>query len=225
MRCLCNGLVVSTVVVLLLSAWKLPMARGQDLDTVLGALETTIGNVSDLSTLSVQGSGQVWVNFEAETPEEVTKASEFDFDYSFDLDKDFIRIDLDFTPFFEVFQFFPGTNNTRIVQGNVGAMFTPLLFTSNGTLPSQSVGAIRRNQMLLHPHILLRSALLSSSEEQGTVTAVSYDGTTKDGMEVLKLSNDPVSEILVHVDVTTGTVAKIVTLLASTFKMNRKGRR
>ena len=176
---------------------------GQNLESALAKLTAAVGNLTELETFSVQGSGEVWINFEAEKPDEVKELSAYDVDYSFDLVQDWSRVDMNSTHLFEALQFFPPSNSSRVIRGDAGYALRPNLFVFNGTLSSVSTGSLKRNLIYQFPHIVLRSALLSDD------IMVSYESI--DSMDVLRVSS-PVTDLLFHIDPTSGTISKLTTM-------------
>ena len=134
----------------------------------------------------------------------VTPLSTYVAEYSYDLDQDFLRVDMEYTPKFEGLVNFPMVPKwTRVLRGDVGVT-SPLILFQTGPLSSINVASLRRNQYLMNPHILLRDALSA-----GAVTYNDQESTTE--LQILTVSND-VSDISIHVDSATGFIAKLTTM-------------
>ncbi|MBX2800098.1 MAG: MBL fold metallo-hydrolase [Myxococcales bacterium] len=163
--------------------------------------------LNGLSRLRIEASGNRRIDFEGLEPTELVDASSYTSTYTYDLDTDALRVDMTRTPLFEAFQFFPPEVYSVVIEGRAGGLTAGAGFYPPGAMPSQHVGALKQQQRLFNPHVLLREALANP-------------GSTADGGEeehdgrphrVLTSSTADV-ELRLFVDEATGLISKLQTM-------------
>ncbi len=180
-------------------------------DAVAAAAADALGGVEALlgvERVAIDAEGLTAIDYEGETPEETAAGSSYTRNYSFDLVNDDTRVDVNRQLLFEGLRFLPPQSFTIVLDGNVGgisagaALFGP----DGGNLPSRSVAALDRQQVLFNPQAFVLQALLSP-QSVGDGGAVELDGVPH---HVLRLA-DPVAEVRLLIDAETGLISKLET--------------
>ena len=95
--------------------------QGQTLETILQSAIDAVGGAEALlgvSQWTIESTGAVYVQFESDNPGEITKACDLlQQTYAADLVNDKLSIASMLQPAFEIFQFFPVTEFSRIIDG------------------------------------------------------------------------------------------------------------
>ena len=163
--------------------------------------------LTNLRLLRVEASGARRIDYEGMEPSELHDASTYTSTYVYDLSTDDMRVDMTRTPLFEAFQFFPEETYSVVLNGDVGGLTAQAGFYPAGAMPSQHTGALRRQQRLLNPHVLLRAALADP--------AAAGDGGEEDAdgrsHRILTLT-DQGAELRLFVDSETGLISKLETM-------------
>lgn len=169
-----------------------------------------VGGADALTTsthLRIEASGKRWIDYEGLLPSELHDASTYESTYLHDLGTGDFRVDTTRTALFEAFAFFPPQEYGVVVDGEVGGLTAQAGFFPVGAMPSQHVGALREQQRLFNPHLLLRAAL-EDPEIVGDGGEEAHDGRPH---RVLTIAEDG-AEVRLFVDAETGLASKLETL-------------
>ena len=169
------------------------------------ALEAVGGEeaIARLSQLEMEATGSTFMGYEGELPGDVLATSTYERSYYKDLDTDQLRVDEVATPLFEAFVFFPLQNSSRVIDGNVGGKSAQSLFVPAGTMSSGNVAALKRQQQLFNPHLLLQNVIANPS-------LVSDGGETED--RYILVVQDDVSDLNLFIDKVSGVITKLETM-------------
>lgn len=172
----------------------------QKLISALGGAQALV----DLQGLRVASSGRRYLPHEGVRPEDpAILANEFVRTVSFDFAGGALRVDTER----EVQFLFPGPQSyTDIVRGNLGVSSEPFFGTPLGNLSSDKVAAIQVQEMLLHPHVLLKR-VGTEAIQQGP--DVELDGVPHHRLQ-LEISGE--RPLLLYVDTATGQLSRLETL-------------
>ncbi|MCO4773811.1 MAG: MBL fold metallo-hydrolase [Deltaproteobacteria bacterium] len=163
--------------------------------------------LSSLAHLRIEASGDRWIDYEGLVPSELHDACTYATTSLFDLSTGDARVDVTRTGLFEAFQFFPEETYSVVLNGDVGGLTAQAGFYPVGAMPSQHVGALRRQHRLFNPHLVLRDALANAS----SVT----DGGEQDldgRAHRLFTLTDEGSDLRMFVDSETGLISKLETM-------------
>ncbi|HKO95082.1 MAG TPA: hypothetical protein VJU61_28200, partial [Polyangiaceae bacterium] len=165
-----------------------------------------LGGQADLDALTglrIEGSGVRNIVHEGELPTDAPiQANTFERTVSLDLTGDSLRVDTAKTVQF----LFPGDiEYYDVVKGNLGASTEPFGGMPLGALTSDKTAAIRRQETLLTPHLLLKGLTESNFT---TEPDVMLDGVNH---HRLVLAGDPMP-LTLFVNATTGTLTKLETM-------------
>lgn len=161
-----------------------------------------------LDQFEITASGANRVGYESAATTGLAETSTYNNIYTFDVEGDRLRVDSDRVPLFEAFRFLPPQSFSRVLDGNVGGVTAgagPAV--AAGNLPSESVAALQRQQLLFNPHLLLQRAL-----EQPDL--VGYGGRVRLNRRPHRILtiDDDVAEIRLFVDRRTGRISKLETI-------------
>ncbi len=165
------------------------------------------GSLNDLKRFRIESAGTRRIDYEGMEPSEVHDTSTYTRTYVHDLSTDSLRVDTVRTSVFEAFQFFPPESYSVVLNGDVGGLTAQAGFFPPGAMPSQHVGALRQQQRLFNPHILLRFALANPA-------AVSDGGEEDyDGLShrILAIMDQDV-EVRLFVNPESGLISKLETM-------------
>lgn len=167
--------------------------------TALGGEE----NIEGLTSLRVTGAGTRYIPHEGARPEDAPiEANTFERSVSIDFGADALRVDTD-----RDIQFlFPGNAvYSDIVRGNMGASTQPFFGMPLGALSSDRVASIRRQELLLTPHFLLREL---SSSDLSMQADVQLDGETHHRL----VTSEGPAPLTLFINAETGALSKIETM-------------
>jgi glyoxylase-like metal-dependent hydrolase (beta-lactamase superfamily II) len=155
-----------------------------------------------LSGLRIEGSGKRLIVHEGFTPDAAPiESNSFERTVSIDLDDDYLRVDTDRTIEF----LFPGMQTySEILRGNLGASTEPFFGSPLGALGSDKAAAIRRQELLLTPQLLLREL---DTDAFTTQSDVQLEGVTH---HRLVASGGP-APLTLFVNADTGVLSKVET--------------
>ena len=160
-----------------------------------------------LSLLRIEASGTRRIDYEGMVPSDIHDASTYTSTYLYDLATADVRVDMTRTALFEAFAFFPVETYSVVLKGDVGGLTAQAGFYPAGALPSQHVGALRQQQRLLNPHVLLLAALADASIV-GDGGEEDYDGRAHRIVTIMENG----AEARLFVDAQTGVLSKLETL-------------
>jgi glyoxylase-like metal-dependent hydrolase (beta-lactamase superfamily II) len=168
-------------------------------------LQEGLGGKADLEaleTLRIVAGGVRNIPNEGTRPTDpAIEANRFTRTVSIDLRADSLRVDTERTVAF----LFPGMSAySDVVRGNLGASTQPFFGAPLGALGSDKVAAIRRQETLLTPHLLVKGLTSASFTTQPDVT---LDGVSH---HRLVLEDEP-APLTLFVDAQTGTLSKLET--------------
>lgn len=212
-------LVIAVLALSLVAATVAPGAEASGRDpespsgpanAVLQRAVQAVGGSNALTALErfeITATGANRIGYETEQPGDLIETSTYARTYTFDLDGEKLRVDTNRQPLFEAFQFLPPQSFTRVLDGNVGGITNgagPLV--PAGNLPSEAVTALRKQQRLFNPQLLLREALERPE-------LVSYGGRVRLDGRVHRLLTiaDDVAEIRLFIDQRSGLISKLET--------------
>ncbi len=169
-------------------------------------LQEGLGGKADLdalATLRIAGAGTRSLPNEGNRPQDAAlEANTFTRTVSIDLAEDSLRVDTERNVVF----LFPGTSSySDVVRGNLGASTEPFFGAPLGALSSDKVAAIRRQETLLTPHLLLKELTAASFTSQPDVA---LDGVNH---HRLVLEDEP-APLTLFVNAETGTLTKLETM-------------
>lgn len=179
-----------------------PAAPGSD---AFARLQAGLGGpaaLAALETLRIVTSGARNIPNEGTRPADPPiEANTFTRTVSIDLVADALRVDTERNVAF----LFPGMSSySDVVRGNLGASTQPFFGAPLGALSSDKVAAIRRQETLLTPHLLLKGLTADSFTRQPNVML--------DGVEHYRLVlQDEPAPLTFFIDAQTGTLSKLET--------------
>jgi glyoxylase-like metal-dependent hydrolase (beta-lactamase superfamily II) len=150
---------------------------------LLDQLVATIGDVYSFTRVQMESTGSTWVPFEAVRPGLRIAASTYQQTVSLDLRTSSQRTEVTKTLLFYGFAKSPAIKNRVVIAGTVGGGTAQLGTVAPGTYPSQTVAALKRQQELFNPHILLRKAL-----KQPKMLSLMF-GSTGGGLPILRYND------------------------------------
>ena len=163
--------------------------------------------LNGLRLLRIEASGTRGIDYEGMEPTEIHDASTYTSTYTYDLSTDDLRVDMTRTPLFEAFAFFPEEIYSVVLNGDAGGLTAQAGFYPAGAMPSQHAGALRQQQRLFNPHVLLRAGL-ANPEAVGDGGEEDHEGRPH---RILTLE-DQGAELRMFVDSQTGQIAKLETM-------------
>jgi len=161
-----------------------------------------------LTTFELQATGYRFVRGEGYTPESGTlPANSFQSTLRYDLAGDRLSLQTSRTLFF--FNSNLAQTYREVIRGNLGYLDgnEGLLSPAGGNLKSDRVAAIRRQQRLLNPHLLLKEVAAAPSRARDGGAQL-LDGTVHN----LLVLEDGIHPITLYVNATTGKISKLVTV-------------
>lgn len=164
--------------------------------------------IENLQGFSMEIAGRRWVPGEGYKPEDLLLGSTYDGTLvRYDVKGD--RLSLQHKRTLNVFNFNTPQNYTEIINGNRGYVdgIEHLYGITTGNLNSDRTAAIKRQQRLLNPHLILRDVAANGSIAQDGGPAV-LDGS----LHQLLVVNDPVYPLSLYINAQTGKISKLVTL-------------
>jgi len=165
-----------------------------------------LGGQADLDALTglrIEGSGVRNIPNEGELPANPPiQANSFERTVSLDLSGDALRVDTAKTV---EFLFLGAAEYYDVVKGDLGASTEPFGGAPLGALSSDKTAAIRRQETLLTPHLLLKGLTAANFT---TEPDVQVDGVAH---HRLVLAGEP-KPITLYVNATTGTLTKLETM-------------
>ncbi len=170
------------------------------------ALVAALGGQSNLDAiqgLRLVGSGERHIVNEGERPgDEPIAANTFERSVSIDFDADALRVDTSREVLFQV----PGPQQySDIIRGNLGVSTQPFFGTPLGALDPDKAASIRRQEVLITPHLLLR--------ELTPAAFVAGEDVTLDGAAHHTLvASRGAAPLTLFVDAESGLVTKLQTL-------------
>jgi glyoxylase-like metal-dependent hydrolase (beta-lactamase superfamily II) len=172
---------------------------------------TAIGGKEALQNLQnfvQETSGERFISGEGYTPEHDVAANTYDGTLvRYDVKNN--RLAINHKRTLQIFGF--GTQQTyrELINGNLGYVdgMEHLFGAPTGNLLSDRTAAIRRQQLLLNPHLLLKEAASNPSIAQNGGPAL-LDGS----LHQLLVFNDPVYPLSLYVNAHTGQISKLVTV-------------
>jgi glyoxylase-like metal-dependent hydrolase (beta-lactamase superfamily II) len=165
-------------------------------------------SVQNLTGFSMEIAGRRWVPGEGFTPDQVLLGNTYDGTLvRYDVKND--RLNLQHKRVLNIFNFNTPQNYTEFINGNRGYVDgTEHLFgATTGNLNSDRTAAIKRQQRLLNPHLILRDVAANGSIARDGGPAV-LDGS----LHQLLVVNDPVYPLSLYINSQTGKISKLVTL-------------
>jgi len=163
--------------------------------------------LAGLERFQIDADGKRFIDYESPEPGEAEEVSAYKASYKIDLTADSVRADMERTPLFEALSSFPAANYSIVLNGRIGGLTAQAGFVAPGSLPSQHVAALRRQQLLFNPHLFLRGGL-SDPGLVGDGGEVDFDGRPHDIVVIA----DTVSEVRLFVDRQNGFISKLETL-------------
>jgi glyoxylase-like metal-dependent hydrolase (beta-lactamase superfamily II) len=165
--------------------------------------------ITALTSFSVQSEGTRLMIGEGVDPEDGSATvSAFSSTTTFDLEKDALRIDWDRDYFF----FTGSLAYSEVINGNLGyvqgsdLVLAPPSPDALAAMPSDRMAAIRKEQRLLNPLLIMRD--VADAPATGTAGGLALlDGVVHERLVV----DDVVSDITLYVNPTTGHIAKLET--------------
>lgn len=189
-----------------LQAWTrtllMSMSMDDTSDVLFQKVIKSIGGkeaLQGLVGLEMEATGETFIEFESRHTDELAETSTYQRTYTFDFIEDNLRVDEVLVPKFESFQFFQPSTFSRIMNGNIGGMEGSAVAIPPGTMSSVTVAALKRQQMLFNPHILLKKALQDPS------IISMYD------KNVLVFDDEAVTDCFLFIDPDTGFISKLKT--------------
>jgi glyoxylase-like metal-dependent hydrolase (beta-lactamase superfamily II) len=149
---------------------------------LLDQLVATIGDVYSFTRVQIESTGSAWTRYEAVRPGLRSATSTYKQTVALDLRTSSQRMEVAQTLLFGAFDGDQVTNRI-VIAGTVGGGTGQLGFVSPGTYPSQTVAALKRQQELFNPHILLRKAL-----KQPKMLSLMF-GSTGGGLPILRYND------------------------------------
>ena len=160
-------------------------------------------NLDALMALRTEGSGVRYLPNEGVTPDDAPiQAHTFERVVSVDLGSDALRVDTSR----DIEFLFPGSEMySTTVQGNLGASTQPFFGAPLGALGSDKVASVRRQELLITPHLIWRDASSKTVTEESSVQL--------DGVEHQRLvvTGGP-APLTLFVNAETGDLSKVETL-------------
>ena len=164
--------------------------------------------IQGLQGFAMETAGRRWVPGEGFRPEEILLGNTYDgTQVRYDVKSD--RLSIHHKRTLNVFSFNTPQDYTEIINGNRGYVEgTEHLFGfPTGNLLSDRTAAIRRQQRLLNPQLILKDIAADGSIAKDGGPAV-LDGS----LHQLLVVNDPVYPLSLYVNAQTGKISKLVTL-------------
>jgi glyoxylase-like metal-dependent hydrolase (beta-lactamase superfamily II) len=164
--------------------------------------------VQNLTGFSMEISGRRWVLGEGYTPETLTLGNTYDgTQVRYDVKND--RLNLQHKRTLTLFNSNIPQTYTEIINGNRGYVegIESLFGATTGNLLSDRTAAIKRQQRLLNPHLILRDVAANGSIAKDGGAAV-LDGSLHQVLVV----DDPVYPLSLYINSQTGKITKLVTL-------------
>ncbi|HEX8697604.1 MAG TPA: MBL fold metallo-hydrolase [Myxococcaceae bacterium] len=164
--------------------------------------------IQNLTGFEMEIAGRRWIPGEGYTPDALSLGNTYDGTVvRYDVKND--RLNLQHKRTLNVFNFNTAQNYTEIINGNRGYVegIEHLFGFPTGNLNSDRTAAIKRQQRLLNPHLILRDIAANGSIARDGGPAV-LDGS----LHQLLVVNDPVHPLSLYVNAQTGKVSKLVTL-------------
>lgn len=164
--------------------------------------------IQNLQGFSMETAGRRWVPGEGYKPEDVSLANTYDgTQIRYDVKSD--RLNLEHKRTLNIFNANFPQNYTEIINGNRGFVngIEALFNYPTDNLLSDRTAAIRRQQRLLNPHLILKDVAANGSIARDGGPAV-LDGS----LHRLLVVNDPVYPLSLYVNAQTGKLSKLVTL-------------
>jgi glyoxylase-like metal-dependent hydrolase (beta-lactamase superfamily II) len=164
--------------------------------------------IQSLENFAMETAGRRWVPGEGYKPEDIALGSTFDgTQVRYDLKGD--RLSIQHKRVINAFNFNTQQNYTEFINGNRGYVegIEHLFGFPTGNLNSDRTAAIRRQQRLLNPHLILKDVAANGG--------IARDGgpTVLDGsLHQVLVVTDPVYPLSLYVNAQTGKISKLVTL-------------
>jgi len=164
--------------------------------------------IQNLTGFEMEIAGRRWVPGEGYTPDQILLGNTYDGSVvRYDVKND--RLNLQHKRTLNIFSFNTAQNYTEFINGNRGYVEgTEHLFGApTGNLNSDRTAAIKRQQRLLNPHLILRDVAANGSIAKDGGPAV-LDGS----LHQLLVVNDAVYPLSLYINAQTGRISKLVTL-------------
>ncbi len=165
-------------------------------------------SLQNLQSFVLETSGQRYISGEGFTPEQDVAAHTYDGSIvRYDVKNN--RLAIDHKRTVQLFGFNAAQTYRELINGNLGYLdgMESIFGAPGGNLLSDRTAAIRRQQLLLNPHLLLKEAASNPAIAQNGGPAL-LDGS----LHQLLVFNDPVYPLSLYVNTRTGQISKLVTL-------------
>jgi len=164
--------------------------------------------IQNLQGFAMETAGRRWAPGEGYRPEDLLLGSTYDgTQVRYDVKGD--RLSINHKRTLNIFNANAPQNYTEIIRGNLGFLdgSESLFGAPGGNLLADRTAAIRRQQRLLNPHLILKDVAANASIAKDGGPAV-LDGS----LHQLLVVNDPVYPLSLYVNSQTGRISKLVTL-------------
>jgi glyoxylase-like metal-dependent hydrolase (beta-lactamase superfamily II) len=177
-------------------------SEGSAVDQLIAALGGQEA-LDAIDGLSIEGSGSRFMPNEGRTPDdEAIEANTFERELSIDFENDALRVDTSR----DIEFLLPASEEyTDVIRGNLGASTQPFFGAPLGALSSDKTAAIRRQEVLLTPQLLVRELADATITE---LDDVALDGVNHHRVVAARADLPPWT---LYIDAETGTLSKLET--------------
>lgn len=191
-----------------------PQGDSATVDPALNTMDKAFAGIGSKAAIeNLQGfvletSGRRWAPGEGYKPEDLVLGNTYDgTKVNYDVKGD--RLSIQHKRTINIFNFNAPQTYTEIIRGNLGFLegMESIFGAPGGNLLADRTAAIRRQQRLLNPHLILKDVAANGSIARDGGPAV-LDGS----LHQLLVVNDPVYPLSLYVNSQTGKIAKLVTI-------------